>query len=284
MTRLPHRRLAATLFALLAAASMTAPLAAERIEVRAAIVQLIDRNELAAEDSGLLAELTVAVGDRVQQGDSLAVLNDAEAKLLMNQAKAELAHAELEAASTLEIQRAEQALKFRESEWNRADLTAKRNPGSFSLSELDKKLLDFNDAKIELELAREQQRLRAAKVEIHKNSALRAQQQWDRRRIRSPLAGVVERINKRQGEWVEAGEPLALVVNAGRLRVQGLIDVSDYDPRLEGAKATIQIEPLRDRVIDGVVSFVSTENEPRTKDIRIWIDFENPDNLVRPGM
>lgn len=258
----------------------------DRIEVRAGIVRLINRTELAPEDSGLLAELQVKPGDRVQAGDVLAVLQDQEAKLKMSQAVLELKYAEMDASSEAEIRQAEQNAEFRKTDWSRASAAARGNPGAFSLSELDKKKLDYDTAKLDLELALEQQQLKRAMAEIKRKLAEQAELMYERRRIRAAIAGVVERVEAQPGEWVEAGKPLVLIVNPNKLRVRGLIKVTDFDPRLEGAPARLRIEAavLRDRIVEGTVSFVSRENEPRTDDIRVEIDFDNPDNLVRPGM
>ena len=260
--------------------------AAEPIAVRTGIVQLVDRADLSAEDNGLLQQLNVKVGDRVKAGDVVAVLKDDEAKLLMRQAELQWRHAALEADSDVEFQRATAVSQFHEVDWLRAKEAATRSPGAFSLTELDKRKLEFENSKLDMIAAREKRDLLKATAEIKKQAADLAKVMLERRRIRSPIDGVVERIDIHPGEWVQAGAKLMLVVNSDRLRVQGLIAVADFDPDLEGGKASLTFDhpQLRNRKIAGVVSFVSRENEPRTNDIRVWIDFDNSQNLVRPGM
>lgn len=260
--------------------------AQDRVELRTAVVQLIDRVELSAEDNGLLAGMHVEVGDEIEEGALLAELSTSDAQLLLEQATLELEQARLEADSMVEVMRAKQTLVFRQSDWTRADTTARQNPGAFSLSELDKKKLDWETAKLDVELAEEERRLKATAAEIKKNAVDRAQHLLDRRRLVAPISGTIERIERQKGEWVEAGQQVFLIVNPRRLRVRGLIKVTDFDPKLRGATASLRLNTpeLRSRTLNGVVSFVSTENEPRTNDIRVSVDFDNPDNLVRPGM
>ena len=56
----------------------------------------------------------------------------------------------------------------------------------------------------------------------------RAKAALNRRHIKSRINGVVVKVNKHEGEWVQAGETVVRIVQMDRLRVEGDIDGRKY--------------------------------------------------------
>ena len=71
-----------------------------------------------------------------------------------------------------------------------------------------------------------------------------------------------------------------------RLRVEGWVSVEQAAQIQLGQAADISIEiPNRDSVTKkGSVTFVSLEANPVDRKIRVWVEFENQDYSLRPGL
>ncbi len=259
---------------------------ADTIELQTALVRLADIRELSVEDAGIVKEVLVEDGDSVEAGQLLVQLDDVEARTAFERAKKELEVARLSAASEVEIQRAEKILRFSEAEWKRAQASAEKLRSSFSLSELEQRKLNFDQAALDLEKARNERAILKATAEIKQSDVERSEHRLLQRRVEAPIRCVVARINRQSGEWVEPGETLVRLVSSDRLWAEGVIAVADYRPTLKGSRASLQFNLSGDRTLDlsGEVVFVSPENDPHNGQIQVRVAFANPDQLIRPGM
>jgi multidrug resistance efflux pump len=117
-----------------------------------------------------------------------------------------------------------------------------------------------------------------------------ATEKVEHRRIKSPLAGQVQKIYRHVGEWVQAGEPVLHVVHVSSLRVQGTLNISDYAPEeVMGRPVTVKVVFARGRTetFNGDIVFVDPMVELGGNYlIRALIKNreENGQWLLRPGM
>ena len=259
---------------------------AETIELQTALVRLADIRELSVEDAGIVKEVLVVDGDSVEAGQLLVQLDDVEARTALQRAEKELEVARLSAQSEVEIHRAEKIRRFAEAEWMRAQASAQKLRSSFSLSELEQRELTFQQAVLDLEKARNERAILQATAEIKQSDVERCEHRLSQRRVEAPIGCVVARVHHRPGEWVEPGETLVRLVSSDRLWAEGVIAVADYRPTLKGSPASLQFTLAGDRPLDlsGEVVFVSPENDPHNGQIQVRVAFDNPDQLIRPGM
>jgi len=99
----------------------------------------------------------------------------------------------------------------------------------------------------------------------------------DRRLIKSPLDGVVVQIFPHQGEWMQPGDPLARVVRADKLRVEGYVDSSRFDPEVvRDRPVTVEVTLADDRKesFPGRIVFTSPLVESGG-DYRVFAEVEN---------
>jgi multidrug efflux pump subunit AcrA (membrane-fusion protein) len=108
----------------------------------------------------------------------------------------------------------------------------------------------------------------------------------DRRRVLSPLTGVVVRHSRQPGEFVEAGTPILRVIQLDRLRAEGFVDVAIASPALKSRPVRIEVTGIgaRKKTLSGVISFVGQEVDPLNQQVRVWAEFESPELDVYPGM
>jgi multidrug efflux system membrane fusion protein len=117
-----------------------------------------------------------------------------------------------------------------------------------------------------------------------------ATEKVEHRRIKSPLAGQVQKIYRHVGEWVQAGEPVVHVVQAGSLRVQGTLNISEYAPEeVMGRPVTVKVVFARGRTesFNGNIVFVDPMVELGGNFlVRALIKNreQNGQWLLRPGM
>lgn len=112
-------------------------------------------------------------------------------------------------------------------------------------------------------------------------------------RIASPLDGVVAEVFRRPGEWMQPGDAIFRIVRLSRLRAEGFLS-SDQAMRLRSAandkskKSVVTLDWAMSKgerkSIAGEVSFISPEVDAINNQVRFWVEFDNPDALIFPGM
>lgn len=119
------------------------------------------------------------------------------------------------------------------------------------------------------------------KLELDMSKAL-----LERRTIVCPISGVVSRIHRHSGEFVDAGTPILRVIQLNRLRAEGFIGVSVADQSLLQRKVSISVSGAGGipQTLQGVVTFIEQEVDPLNQQVRVWVEFENPKVSVYPGM
>jgi multidrug efflux pump subunit AcrA (membrane-fusion protein) len=108
----------------------------------------------------------------------------------------------------------------------------------------------------------------------------------DRRKVLSPLAGIVVRHSRQPGEFVEAGTPILRVIQLDRLRAEGFVEVAIASPALKNRPVRIEVTGIgaRKKTLSGVITFVGQEVDPLNQQVRVWAEFESPELDVYPGM
>ena len=113
-------------------------------------------------------------------------------------------------------------------------------------------------------------------------ASLVAKRHW----ITSPISGTVVEIYGRPGEWVELGQPVFRLVRLDRLRAEGFVDTKWLNVlrKCEEVELTIHVSGDEDLRRDGEIVFVSPEIDSVNDEARFWVEFDNADRDVLPGM
>ena len=276
-----NRAALAFLVALLVLAGIV-PAAADELAVESVVLRLMDERELAASDAGLLLQLLVSEGDRVQKGDLLARIDDTDAKIAFESAKLELQVAEAEADNDVSIRFSKKAMQVARAELARSEESNARYPRSISQSQLDVERLTVDKLGLEIEQAEHELQLARLRVDVARSKVEAAELQLRRRQIVAPLGGTVVVVQRRAGEWLAAGEPLIRIVNADSLKAEGFVSAEEASDELLGQRATL-MRPRSEEAFDGKVVFVSPEVDPINRQVRVWAEFDNSEGSLRPG-
>ncbi|TWU56225.1 efflux RND transporter periplasmic adaptor subunit [Rubripirellula reticaptiva] len=225
------------------------------------------------------------------------------------------------AKNSVRIEAAEKSAAVAKNELDRALRSRAEYAESISKSEIDglrlvfeKSLLDTTQAKVEHDIDQLKADAEAETAEGHlwsiQQSKLALQQsrvnkivdglkltlgdhqkelanlESQRHLIKSPLDGVVVEIHRKPGDWVVEGEPIARVIRLDRLRAEGYASADQIQDLRNRPMVELSIRIGSDEVITrtGEVVFVSPEIDPVNNEAKFWIEFDNPNRDVLPGM
>jgi multidrug efflux pump subunit AcrA (membrane-fusion protein) len=108
-------------------------------------------------------------------------------------------------------------------------------------SELRRLSLAVGHAEVTVQRAEHASKRLAVEAQLKAATLQAANLRLSRRRIASPLDGIVTAIHLHEGQWVEAGKPVALVVDLQHLLVDCLIPIQKVDlKRLVGLEVRVE--------------------------------------------
>jgi RND family efflux transporter MFP subunit len=262
------------------------PAAKNRITIESVIVTVSEQVEVPSAEAGVLASIAVKPGQFVEAGTLIASLRDEDVRLLVERTRtnAEIATREFEndlneiyAGKTTEVARAE-LLRATESNLKYAK--------TVSQTELDRLRLLVQQGEVGIQKAEHERKIAGLTNQIRLNEYQTALNQLSLRQMSAPLRGMVVEVHRRPGEWVQPGEAVARIIRLDRLRVEGFLPASQGRLSLVGQPASVYSETEDDLPIElsGEVVFVSPEIDPINSQVRIWIEIDNGDLRLRPGM
>jgi membrane fusion protein, copper/silver efflux system len=106
----------------------------------------------------------------------------------------------------------------------------------------------------------------------------------DHVQINSPMTGIVIHKNLNKGDYVKTGTRIYKIADLSHLWVQLDAYESDLPYIRYGQEVSIQTESYPGRVFRGWVSFIDPVLNERTQTIRVRVNVENGDALLKPGM
>jgi multidrug efflux pump subunit AcrA (membrane-fusion protein) len=241
------------------------------------LVSLMEEAKVPAREAGVLVELLAREGDVVKQGDTIARIDDNQPQMERRKAKAEHDQAVAKAESDVDVRYAVAAEKVAQIEYEKAAESDRKVPGSVTRVELNRLQLNEQKAELQIEQA-ELERKVSAQAAVSKGVEVdAAENAIERRLIKSPLDGVVVQVFPHQGEWMQPGDPLARVVRKDKLRVEGYVDSSRWNPDQVSDRpvtAEVVLADNRREKFAGRIVFTSPVVESGG-DYRVFAEVEN---------
>lgn len=278
---------------LIAALLITAPLIAQDsgpLEIRAenCMVQYINKVDIPAKAEGSLTLLKFEEGDTVTEGDVIAVIDDTAAKLAVELKKAEYKEAILTADNDVNLEDAKNSAKLAKAESEA--YKELRREGAIPFWEMEKKNLEAKRQDLRIKLAEMEQKVVMIKM-IGKGSELEmAEFELTKRSITSPATGFIETRIAQLGQWVQAGSPIATLIQMDKLRVEGDVDALRYAGQImQGTPVEVLVYNQSDTAtkVNGKLGYVSMEIDLNNRH-RVWVELENKkvgnDWVIKPGM
>ncbi len=227
-----------------------------------------DVRDLGFSVRGKVGELLVKPGDAVRQGQVLVRLDDTVQK-------AAVEYARLQAEDKSGISLGEASLAYREKELELVEQTRASQAGNDALVREARYRRD--QARIELEQVRNQQRVRQA--ELARGQAELAQMQ-----ILSPIDGDILDVRKRAGETVDEGTAALTVLTVDPLWLEVSIPTREAAGIRVGQAARVVFEDIDDKTpMPGTVIYKSSAGNAGAREVQVRVEVPNP-NHIPSGM
>lgn len=274
--------------------------------------------EVGSKLPGRIAQLLVREGDAVQANQIIARLDMAEIEADVAQHRAALARTEAQlkellAGSRVEeieeghanLRQAEDNLKLAKDDWDRFDNLFKE--GAISAQERDRAKNKVEVAISQVKAAQERYRMirigpRPEVIEAARHERDRAKAALGAAQVRlrdgtilAPLAGIVLTKRAEQGEIVNPGFPIVVLIDPDDLWLRVYIPESEIGLVKLGQLASIAVDSFPKRKFEGKVIEISSKAEftPRTVQTKkervnlvfgVKISLDNRERLLKPGM
>lgn len=296
--------------------------------------QADESTDVAGETSGKVAQTLVSEGEFVGAGDVLIRLDERDASLRLQQARADeskaraaLVQAEAQVRQQQasigldkggnfsidnipEVRQNRAALISAESDLRLAQTTERRyanllETGDTSKLVFDQKRNETEKAQASVNQARENlkaaentarqsnQGIEAARANVQNaqaavesavsNTALAAKTVTDTT-IRAPFAGYVSTRAVSVGEYISPTTPIATIVRTNPIKVKLQIPEKDSGLINVGMNVSAQVAAFSERNFAGQVSALNPLVNETARSLQTEATFENPENILRPGM
>lgn len=228
-----------------------------------------ESSDVAPESSGRVTATPVDVGQHVQQGTVLVRIQEVDAKLRLEEARA--------AAS-----RAEANLQLAESQNSLAQTTAKRNATLLATGLVPQTVADE---------ARTQGEVAAHTVLVARSSLQQARAQLALAEkavkdviVEAPFAGYISERRVSVGEFVQPSTAVVTLLRIDPLRLQLTIPAVQAGQVRVGQTVRARVDAFPDQVFEGRITAVNPAIAAQSRSFRVEARIPNPGAALKPGM
>lgn len=274
----------------LGASAADPPTELENCRVPRCLVSLIHEVDVPAIEAGQVLEVEAREGMLVESGSLLMQMDDELVRRRQEVAALESEAAMAKADSDVNIRYSKAASEVAHVDYDSIVTLNKRSAGTISASEERRKLFEWKSRELQIEQAELEQQVTQITGRVKQAEMAAADVSLRRHRITSPLAGMVVAVNKHAGEWAAPGESLVRIVRIDRLRLEGFVKQSEFDPaEIDNCLVQVEARMARGRIeqFEGKITFVHPQLEA-DGEYRVWAEVVNRSAgkhwLLRPGM
>lgn len=255
----------------LSVSALTAKAEAMAIERTVETTGTLDASEEAvvgSEAAGTVEKILVDLGDRVEAGDVMAIIDQREAELNVRDAAAtldsagktvlkELARKEDSSAS---LKRYEEL--YKEALVSQAQFDAVKTQSDVAAASYNEALSRQDGAKARLSMSKKK---------------------FSDTVIKAPISGTVSKRYVSAGEAIKDKSPVFRLVSSRSLKLRGTIPEAFVPLVSPGQEVTVTVAAYGDRRFKGIIKRVGPEVNPATRTLDIEALVPNPDNVLKPG-
>lgn len=252
---------------------------------------------LRSQAEGQLQELTVDAGDRVEQGQTIAQLNDRIVQTDITEAEAELASRQSEVNRLRnQVRNAEVELEKVQAQAQQAQADARRlqnlaEQGAVAQQEAELAATEATVAQQEVRAAQEQIRIdqdavASAQEQVSAQESIIAQAQERRSysTLKSPLTGVVlERVTD-PGNLVEPGEEVLTLGDFEKVKIRVLVSELALGEIQRGQQVEVALDAFPDETYSGRVTRISPSTSNDSRQVPVEVQIPNPDRRIGQGL
>jgi RND family efflux transporter MFP subunit len=247
-------------------------------------IQAITEAPVLARADGYLKERLVDIGDRVQAGQTLAIIEAPELDEQVRQAEANLAQARAAEGQ------AEANLEQGQSDLELSRVTAKRyanlvGNGSVSVQENDQYQAEYRSRLAALKALQQALTVRRGAVTAAQADLARLENIRQYRVVTAPFTGIITLRNVDSGALVNHGSTMLFrIAQAGTLRIYVNVPQSHADSVHAGDAAAITVSNLPNQQFSGSVARTADALDPVSRTLLVDVRVPNPRGTLMPGM
>jgi multidrug resistance efflux pump len=231
-----------------------------------------------AKDNGKLVELAVQEGDLVEADGYLGKIDDNEAKMAYMVAEAQLKSAVENAGrgSQIQLDYAVKAAEVAKVDFQRISQAFEKR--AVTAMDYERARLEWQRAEAQIAVRELEQTLAEFEVSAKEAERDAAEAALARRTLKAPFAGRIVTRLRREGEWVQAGEPILRLMNFETMVVSGLVDATIYRRQdVAGRPVTVHIEMVRGEpvVLTGKITYVSDIADSQNNEFEVKAEVTN---------
>lgn len=251
-----------------------------------------DEVVVSAQVAGELSQLNVDFGSVVSQGQVIAVIDQRDAKLKVEQAEATLKQtmARLGMKEGVKFnpeQAADVKVAKTSLDWAKMDLdrnTKLIENGDIARSVYDQATISYNAAQARYQAALDAVNQQLALVEQQRSALALAKKAITDTVVRSPITGAVKEKLAAKGSYLAVGGKIASLVKINPLRLRADIPESYAAAVRKGQTMTLSVEAFPGRTFSGRIVRIGPSLNEQTRALTVEAEVNNSGNLLRPGM
>lgn len=244
-----------------------------------------------AKVSGYVKQINVDIGDRVKQGQLLAVLEVPEMTDEVTKAKASVQRSEAQVAQAEdEVRRAESGHQIAHLSYERLASVMKSRPGLVAQQEVDDAQSKDVSAEAQIQAAKSNLAATVQQVGVSKADLAKYQTMFDYTRVTAPFAGVITKRFANTGSMIQAGTasqsqamPLVRLAQNTMLRLILPVPESAVPTVHVGQQVDVHV-PTLNRTFPGKVARSTGSVQRSTRTMDTEVDVPNPSLALVPGM
>lgn len=225
---------------------------------------------------GRIVEMNYDIGDRVENGAVIALIDDTQYQLSYRQAEGKLNMEESK------VRQKQMAIDLAQREFER--MKALRAEKVISESQLEKAQYDFERQKLTFEV--DQASLGNQKTAVELSELQLSYTQIEARWSTDEVGGtrlLAERFVD-EGVIINQNKPIATIIDVGLLKAEIFVGEAEYPYFKAGMKVTIEVDAYEGDKFEGEVARVAPFLNEQTRQAKVQITVQNPDLRLRPGM
>jgi len=247
---------------------------------------------VSAQAAGELSQINVDFGSYVSQGQTIATIDQRDAKLKVEQAEATLKQtmARLgmkEGESFDEHQNADVRVAKSQLDWAKMDLDRAAKlieKGDIPRSTYDEKLTNHNLAQARHQAALDSVNQQLAVVEQQKAALALARKAVTDTVVRSPISGAVKEKHASRGSYLTVNGKIVTLVKINPLRLRADIPESSAAAVRIGQTINVAVDAFPNRAFAGRIVRIGPSLDEKTRALTVEAEVANPGALLRPGM
>jgi multidrug efflux pump subunit AcrA (membrane-fusion protein) len=270
------------------------PKAKNEIEILHALVSSTDPIKLPAREAGSIVEVAVKRGYEVKVGDVVGQVDDTDAVTKKEIAERERDGAQAKAESPHEIRAAKEGEAVAKENYDaNLSLLATKAVSPF---ELRRSKFDWQRATAQIGVAETEQIVARHTQHAKQAQIVAAENEIRRRKLTSPVDGVVIQVFKHVGDWAQPGDPVMEIVRMNKVEVDGWVLSDEASPAdVFGKPVTIYVDlpgpshKDKPHVVKGHITFASQvmQGSGNSRQFRVSTEVDNEQIdgfwVIQPG-